>query len=205
MEELDRYISSIVSDLKISKKRKLELISEFKDHLELLKLQYMSEGYSETEAIKKSIDSFGEAKHLRLNVANSLSNYRNKITLLFGLLMIISFIFIGNRTPIPGIELASVSSLLPSSVFFMSIFIPLGYWVPVLFSKSKKKLELLLLALPLTINLIILFSFFMMSSIRINYIMAISISSFIGALIGYILLISVNKLYMINIKLLTRN
>ena len=205
MEELDRYISSIVSDLKISKKRKLELISEFKDHLELLKLQYMSEGYSEAESIRKSIDDFGEVKQLKLNIMNSLSNYRNKITLLFGLLMILSFVFIGSRLPMPGIELASSSNLLTSSVFFMMIFIPLGYWIPVIFSKSKKKLELLLLALPLTINIIILFSFFMMSSIRINYIMAISISSFIGALIGYILLVSVNKLYVINIKLLTRS
>ncbi|GKU26325.1 permease prefix domain 1-containing protein [Clostridium folliculivorans] len=204
MEELDRYISSIVSDLKISKKRKLELISEFKDHLELLKLQYMSEGYSESEAIRKSIDSFGEIKQLRLNIMNSLSNYRNKITLLFGLLLIIALMFVGNRMPIPGIELTSSSNLLTSSIIFMMLFIPLGYWVPVIFSKAKKKLELLLLALPLTINVIILFSFFMMSSIRINYIMTISISSFIGALIGYILLVSVNKLYMINIKLLTR-
>ncbi|GFZ32626.1 hypothetical protein CSC2_31520 [Clostridium zeae] len=205
MEEFDRYINSIVSGLKIRKKRKLELIAEFKDHLELLKLQYMSEGYSEAEAIRKSIDSFGQVKQLRLNIINSLSNYRNKMTLLFGLLLIISFILIGNKAPIPGIELGSSSNLLTSSVFFMMFFIPLGYWVPVIFSKSKKKLELLLLALPLTINIIILFSFFMMSSIRINYIMTISISSFIGALIGYILLISVNKLNMINIKLPTRN
>ncbi|GFP77647.1 permease prefix domain 1-containing protein [Clostridium fungisolvens] len=205
MEELDRYISSIVADLKISKKRKLELISEFKDHLELLKLQYMSEGYSEAEAVRKSIDSFGEVKQLKLNIMNSLSNYRNRITLLFGLLLIISLILIGNKIPMPGIDLALSSNLLSTSVFFMMIFIPLGYWVPVIFSKSKKKLELLLLALPLTINVIILFSFFMMSSIRINYIISISISSFLGGLIGYILLVSVNKFYMINIKLLTRN
>jgi hypothetical protein len=205
MEEFDRYISSIVSDLKMSKKRKLELISEFRDHLELLKLQYISEGCSETEAIRKSIDSFGEVDRLRLNIVNSLSNYRNKITLLFGLLMIISFIFIGNRVPLPGIDFPLSSNLLPSSVFFMITFIPLGYWVPVIFSKSKKKLELLLLALPFTINLIILFSFFMISSIRINYIMTVSISSFVGTLIGYILLTSVNKLYIINTKLLTRN
>ena len=71
------YINTIIGGLKISKEKKEELADEFRDHLESLKSEFIKDGFSEVESIKRAIERFGESNDIKKKLHKSLFSFRN--------------------------------------------------------------------------------------------------------------------------------
>jgi hypothetical protein len=198
MYEFDEYINSIIGDLKINKKKKHEMIEEFRDHLQMLKLEYMSNGISENEAVIKAIDNFGHENLLKKIFTDSLSNYRNYITVFTGIILLLLLYIIGNHIPVRGVDPNQGSSLLPSlSIVIISLFIPFGYFIPVILQRVKKASLIAIITLPIGVFIGICFSVITRSSIHIDFIIECAIFSLLGSMIGYTTLIIINRVSLI--------
>jgi hypothetical protein len=217
MCQFDEYINSIIGDLKISKKKKYEMTEEFRDHLQMLKLEYMSKGISESEAVKKAIYSFGKENSLKKMFANSLLNYRNKVTVFIGIVLLLILMLVyrtGGRIPVTGVDTTVISNVhgyavdqmiffktIPIlSMFLLLLFIPFGYFMPIIFSKIKTAaligVTLSLGALiGISLKSVVGISFSVISlSALISLIISILLSSLLGSIIGYRCLIITNKI-----------
>ena len=71
-KKIETYIDKIVSELSCDDAGKREIIDEMRDHLYLLKKEYLDDGYTEAEATKKALESFGEQKQLTKGLQESL-------------------------------------------------------------------------------------------------------------------------------------
>lgn len=71
-KKIESYIDQIVSELTCDEKEKREIVDEMKDHLILLKSEYIEQGLSNEEATQKALESFGEQKQLRNGYQESL-------------------------------------------------------------------------------------------------------------------------------------
>lgn len=79
MLEFETYIKKLLNERGINEQDKEELYYEIKDHLMLLKNEYLSKGLSEEEAIKLSIHDFGDSNFIGNNIKRSLpSNNKYK-------------------------------------------------------------------------------------------------------------------------------
>lgn len=99
-KSIETYIKHIITTLKCSEEEKVEIEEELKDHLYLLKNEYLEDGYSETEAIKKAINTFGEENKIRKGLQNSISplykfvNYGTWLLFLFYTYVLLSELLI---------------------------------------------------------------------------------------------------------------
>lgn len=84
VHQFNSYLESILKNLDINKKQRLELKDEFKDHLENLKREYMNQGFHEDESIKKAIMDFGNDQELSIRLNEAMFNYRTKPNIMFG-------------------------------------------------------------------------------------------------------------------------
>jgi glycopeptide antibiotics resistance protein len=71
-KNIETYIDQIVSELTCDEKEKKEIVDEMKDHLYLLKSEYLEQGLSNEEATQKALESFGEKKQLKNGYQESL-------------------------------------------------------------------------------------------------------------------------------------
>lgn len=71
-KSIEDYVKNLVKDLNCDEKERLEIEEEFLDHLCMLKEEYKMEGFSETVAIEKAIESFGKSSIIRKGMQNSL-------------------------------------------------------------------------------------------------------------------------------------
>ncbi|GAB6150432.1 permease prefix domain 1-containing protein [Clostridium novyi] len=78
MREFDKFIDDFLDTSGINDFDKKDLKDEIKDHLMLLKLDYINKGYSENEAIKLSIKDFGEDNSIGKEVRKNLY-FKNKV------------------------------------------------------------------------------------------------------------------------------
>jgi hypothetical protein len=217
MCQFDEYINSIIGDLKISKKKKYEMTEEFRDHLQMLKLEYMSKGVSESEAVKKAIYSFGQENSLKKMFANSLLNYRNKITVFIGIVLLLILMLVyrtGGRIPVTGVDTTVISNVHGYAVdqmifsktnpilsmILLLLFIPFGYFMPIIFSKIKTAALIgvtlslgALIGMFLVESAIISFRDISVSAL-ISFIITILLSSLLGSIIGYRILVISNKI-----------
>jgi glycopeptide antibiotics resistance protein len=74
-KEFESYISQIVMELECDKDEKNEIAEEIGDHLNLLKQEYIEQGFTEEMAKSKAIGSFGEEKQLRKGYKESINPY----------------------------------------------------------------------------------------------------------------------------------
>ncbi|MBY0121590.1 VanZ family protein [Bacillus sp. S/N-304-OC-R1] len=74
-KNIESYIDQIVSELTCDETEKREIVDEMKDHLYLLKCEYIKKGLSDKEATKKALECFGEQKHLKSGYQESLIPY----------------------------------------------------------------------------------------------------------------------------------
>ncbi len=74
-KKIDTYIHKIVNQLNCDEEEKRELIDEMRDHLHLLKNEYLDEGLTEEKATQKALESFGEQKELTKGLQDSLFPY----------------------------------------------------------------------------------------------------------------------------------
>lgn len=71
-KNIETYINQIVSELTCDKKEKSEIVDEMKDHLYLLKNEYLEQGLSDKEATNMALKSFGEQKQLKHGFQESI-------------------------------------------------------------------------------------------------------------------------------------
>lgn len=69
---IESYIAEIAVSLDCDEEEKRDIIDEMRDHLYLLKNEYIEQGFSEEEATRKALESFGEQKQLRDGLQESL-------------------------------------------------------------------------------------------------------------------------------------
>jgi glycopeptide antibiotics resistance protein len=74
-KNIETYIDQIVAELNCSENEKIEIKDEMKDHLSLLKKEYLEQGLSDEEASQKALKVFGEQGQLRNGYQESLFPY----------------------------------------------------------------------------------------------------------------------------------
>ncbi|WP_419394189.1 VanZ family protein [Cytobacillus praedii] len=74
-KNIETYIAQIVSELTCDEKEKREIIDEMKDHLHLLKDEYLDQGLSDKEATDMALESFGEQKTIKNGFQESISPF----------------------------------------------------------------------------------------------------------------------------------
>lgn len=76
MDKFGDYISIILKGVNISKSRREGLQEEIRDHLEMLKIELIKEGYSEEQAELTAIERFGENRDIKLEFKKVFTPYR---------------------------------------------------------------------------------------------------------------------------------
>ena len=94
-KNIETYIENIVSELNCSEEEKSETAEEIKDHLILLKNEYIEQGFSDEEATQKALQSFGDEKNIKEGFQYSIYPYfkffRIVTFAVFGLYSIVLF------------------------------------------------------------------------------------------------------------------
>ncbi|MFD1677949.1 VanZ family protein [Alicyclobacillus fodiniaquatilis] len=85
--DFQSYVAELTYRFPCSKREKRDIGTEIIDHLEMLKQEFVNDGYREPEAIRCAIEVFGDKQHLRRELLQSLplvDRYlRRKITILY--------------------------------------------------------------------------------------------------------------------------
>jgi ABC-type polysaccharide transport system permease subunit len=199
------YISSIIDDLKINKKKKTELTCEFRDHLELLKSEFLNNGFTNEKAIEKAIVSFGETNCLKKKLNASMSTFRSLSNILFGVLIVlISIVFC--YVPLYGVAIAfngykpgtgiTVLDLYQNLTIIGSLlfFISFGYFIPVAFNKLRSLVQLALAYSLLGVLAGFCLSLALTGILNAGFIFMFFVVGLIGGFLGYIILLAVNRL-----------
>ncbi|MBS4220228.1 VanZ family protein [Bacillus sp. FJAT-49711] len=84
-KKIETYIDKIVTHLYCDEEEKRGIMDEMRDHLHLLKNEYLDEGFTEEEATQKALESFGEQKQLTIALQESLFPFHKVTWILFGL------------------------------------------------------------------------------------------------------------------------
>ncbi|WP_413305597.1 VanZ family protein [Bacillus sp. 1P10SD] len=71
-QNIKTYVNQIVKGLQCDKNEKAEIAEEMIQHLELLKAEYIEQGFSEKEASQKALESFGDKNTLKDGLQSSL-------------------------------------------------------------------------------------------------------------------------------------
>ncbi|ALS29429.1 VanZ-like protein [Paenibacillus sp. 32O-W] len=70
--KIETYIEQIVSQLNCGEEEKREIIDEMRDHLYLLKNEFLEQGFPNDEATQRALERFGEQKQLTKGLQESL-------------------------------------------------------------------------------------------------------------------------------------
>lgn len=205
MHEFDSYISSILDNLKINKKKKTELTHEFRDHLELLKTEFLNNGLTDEEAKEKAIESFGETNSLKKILNASMSTFRSLSNTLFGLLIVlisIAFSYIPlfgvvtafndyrSGTEIMAVNFYQKQTIIQALLFFITF----GYFIPFVFNKLHGLVQLAIAYSLLGVLVGFCLSFALTGILSAGFIFVFFITGLIGGFSGYIILLGVNRL-----------
>ena len=74
-KDIETYTRQIVSKLICDETEKMDIVDEMKDHLYLLKSEYLEQGFSDKEATQMAFKRFGEQKLLRNGYQESYFPY----------------------------------------------------------------------------------------------------------------------------------
>ncbi|MFD2442502.1 VanZ family protein [Bacillus sp. CGMCC 1.16607] len=74
-QNLETYLNQIVRELNCSEIEKNEIAEEMRDHLQLLKNEYIGQGFSDEEATEKALQSFGDNRNIKKGLQSSLFPY----------------------------------------------------------------------------------------------------------------------------------
>lgn len=220
MNNVDRYLSSILRKLDVPYKEKQNLKLEFKDHISSLEDNYISEGYNSDEASKLAIEAFNNDEFFikSFNDNSTKLSYIARglaviifvvITLLFKLgfdaarglsavntltnLIPLNFAFIVIKN-IANRGIFHLSVIVEIRLFSLFLFIPIGFLVPIIINRLNSCIT----NLKVYITIIILWQV-MDTHRNIDFI----IFSILACLLGYSILkimIRVNKLLFNKLK-----
>ena len=204
MHRFDAYIKSIIDGLGINVEQKNELSDEFRDHLEMIKLEYIEGGLNEEQAEEKSIERFGSSRELSKKISKSFNEFRKANTVIFGIAIILCWLLlyrIGSNIPVPA-----YSDNIPIYYYFLIIFghslnlMPVGYFTPIIFRKANKVSAILKISAVVSLLLGILYSFFIVYSFSIYstklialFISVVLIGTPGGFLLGFLVLKLINR------------
>ncbi len=197
MREFDDYISSIIGNLSVSKNKKNEMADEYRDHLEMLKRDYINNGLADEEAVEKAIKSFGDSNKLKIKLSHNLHNYRSIPNIMFGIIFTVLLFVAGRDIPVPSIFMSAdfMSRNLNIFILFLmvsiSLFIPFGFFLPILLKKAGKVRNTVLASLLLSPFIGIFLCIDL--GLRKEFIIADITGGLIGSAIGFTVLILVNK------------
>lgn len=196
MQKFDEFINTIIGDLKISKRKKNELIDEFKDHLVMLRNELIEKGLPEDEATNSAIESFGDSKELKKKLSDSLFNYRSVPNALLGVIIYLLIFRIGAHIPVPGLATDNYFNIFMFCTLATILFLPVGYFMPILFSKIHQVRNVILFSIGLGLLVGLYVSFAVKEFMPMNelFIIIYIFGSIIGSTIGYYSLVGVNKL-----------
>lgn len=197
MQKFDEFINTITGDLKISNRKKNELIAEFKDHLVMLRKEFIEKGLSEDEATNSAIESFGDAKELKKKLSDSLFSYRSIPNALLGVIIYLLIFRIGSHIPIPYSEPDNYFKILMFGTLGATIlFLPIGYFLPILFCKIHQVRNVILIStVPgLLVGLYVSLAVKEFMPMKELFIIIYIFGSIFGSTIGYYSLVGVNKL-----------
>jgi signal peptidase I len=76
MDRFRSYISVVLKGVCIDKERRQELEDEILDHLEMIKLEFLGEGYSEDEAEVIAMQRFGETNDIKSKFKGTFTPYK---------------------------------------------------------------------------------------------------------------------------------
>jgi signal peptidase I len=79
VDKFGDYISIILKEANISNSSRKELQEEIRDHLEMLKIELIKEGYTEEQAVLMSIEKFGEIEYIKKGFRKVFTPYRRFI------------------------------------------------------------------------------------------------------------------------------
>jgi hypothetical protein len=197
VQKFDEFINTIIGDLKISNRKKNELIDEFKDHLVMLRNEFIEKGLSEDEAINSAIENFGDPKELNKKLSDSLLSYRSVPNALLGVIIYLLIFRICSHIPIPYSEPDNYFKIIMFGTLGSTIlFLPIGYFLPILFSRIHQVKNALLISIVPGLLVGLYVSFAVKEFIPINelFIIIYILGSIFGSTIGYYSLVCVNKL-----------
>lgn len=198
MQQFNEYINQVVEKLDVSKKKKEEMADEFRDHLDMLKKDLLENGLTEEEAAAGAIRIFGDSRLLKSQLSKSSGGYRTVSNVIFGMVFTCLLFFCSVKVPIPGIkswDQIENPELFITVIFTVSaliLFIPLGYFLPVIFKRAGKVIYIWSAALVLSPVVTILTSTDfrgMDTELLLPYVTG----GLIGSLLGFCLLKLVNR------------
>lgn len=206
MHEFDKYLNSIIKNLPVSKNEKAELFDEFRDHLRMLKQDFVNKGMSEDEATNEAIKSFGESNVLKSGLSRNLNKFKTTPNILFGIAFTILLFLSGSRIPVPGMnpeyfasgfKVSSVTHVFPILftffIFSVSVFLPLGYFLPIAFVRVGKIRNIVLLAMLLSAVLGVAVGY-LAGPMRTLIIASSIFGGVLGFILGFSLLNMINRI-----------
>ena len=161
MNNVDRYLSSILRKLDVPYKEKQNLKLEFKDHISSLEDNYISEGYNSNEASKLAIEAFNNDEFF----IKSFNDNSTKLSYIARGLAVIIFVVItllfklgfdaarrlsavNTLTNLIPLNFASIvienianrgifhlSVIVEIRLFSLFLFIPIGFLVPIIINR----------------------------------------------------------------------
>ncbi|WP_252234859.1 hypothetical protein [Clostridium sp. ZS1] len=95
MNNVDKYLNSILKKLDLPYKEKQDLKLQFKDHILTLQDNYISEGYNSDEACKLAIESFNNTENFSSDNFNDNSSNLSYMARIFAfIILIVAFIIV---------------------------------------------------------------------------------------------------------------
>lgn len=155
MQQFDEYINKVIGKLDMGKEKKEEMADEFRDHLNMLKKDLLENGLTGEEAAAGAIRIFGDSRLLELHLSKSSGGYRNVSNVIFGIAFTFLLFFCSVKVPVPGLkswDQIENMELFINVIYAVSafiLFIPLGYFIPVIFKKAGKVVYISVAALVL--------------------------------------------------------
>ncbi len=198
MQRFDEYINQVLGNLNVSRRKKEEMADEFRDHLDMLKKDLLENGLTEEEAAAGAIRTFGDSRLLKSQLSKSSGGYRTVSNVIFGMAFTFLLFFCSIKVPIPGMkswDQIENTELFITFIFTVSaliLFIPLGYFLPVIFKRAGKVMYIWAAALVLSPVVTILTSTDfrgMDTELLFPYV----IGGLVGSLLGFCLLKLVNR------------
>jgi hypothetical protein len=84
MNQFDSYIEQIVERIECGEEERDDMREEIRSHLEAARETYMKQGYSEEEAVRRSVADFGVADEIGEGLQRSLFPYRKELLTFIG-------------------------------------------------------------------------------------------------------------------------
>jgi hypothetical protein len=92
MERITQFVNQILRHSFLSKREKAEWTEEMTSHLHTSIKHFISQGYSEDQAVKRSFEQFGSPVELRDNLTREMYGFKSKTIVFFTSISLILFV-----------------------------------------------------------------------------------------------------------------